>query len=87
MKFVKHERTPEYQLGLNDAQNRGTESYQEKIAKIKSEKMKNENLRNQHKWKLNMLSDKVKMAIHMNSNYEQKRLGEQYKVHDIPRQR
>ena len=72
-------------MGLNDAQSRGLGSYQEKIAKIKSEKMKNENLRNQHKWKLNILSDKVKMAIHMNSKYEQKLLGEQYKVHDISR--
>ncbi len=53
-------------------------THRDKIKEYKFEKLKRQNLQDQHQWKLKTMIDKNRKAIHTNNNIEQRRLVNQY---------
>ena len=62
-------------------------THREKLQQYKNQKMKEQNLRDQHAWKLRTEMDQVKMAIHMNSDQHKRALSRAYDKAEDARRR
>lgn len=77
----------QYSLGLNKTQPKLEMTHRERLKQYKNQKMKEQNLRDQHAWKLRTEMDQVKMAIQMNSDQHKRALSRAFEKAEDARKR